>query len=184
MKKRRLINWMGLLGLISFLSYMAAVVFAPLGYPGYHWMKQAVSDLSANGAPSLRLWNQLSCLYGSCVLVSIMMVCVYIQGRMTKVIRIGIYMYAAMNWTSSIGYSLFPLSEAGYAGTFQDIMHTYVVTVAVVLLSIISLILIIIGGCKEKQFQSLGIWAAIILTGMCIGGIGTNLTLNEILPKM
>ena len=36
-----------LLGLVSLLSYTAAVVFAPLAYPGYDWMAQAVSDLSA-----------------------------------------------------------------------------------------------------------------------------------------
>lgn len=28
--------------------------------PGYDWMAQAVSDLSAADAPSLALWNQLS----------------------------------------------------------------------------------------------------------------------------
>lgn len=47
----------------SFLSYTAAVVFSPLAYSGYDWMAQAVSDLSASNAPSLRLWNQLSSLY-------------------------------------------------------------------------------------------------------------------------
>jgi hypothetical membrane protein len=42
--KRQLINWLGLLGSISLLSYTAAVVFSPLAYPGYDWMSQAVSD--------------------------------------------------------------------------------------------------------------------------------------------
>ena len=56
--KKNLINWLGLLGVVSLLSYTAAVVFAPLGYPGYDWMKQAVSDLSATDAPSRVLWNQ------------------------------------------------------------------------------------------------------------------------------
>ena len=61
--KKSLIQKLGLLGVVSFLSYTAAVVFAPLAYPGYHWMAQAVSDLSAANAPSLALWNQLSALY-------------------------------------------------------------------------------------------------------------------------
>ena len=55
--KRSLTQKLGLLGVVSFLSYTAAVVFAPLTYPGYHWMAQAVSDLSAANAPSLALWN-------------------------------------------------------------------------------------------------------------------------------
>lgn len=60
--KRTLTQKLGLLGLISFLSYAAAVVFSPLAYPGYDWRAQAVSDLSAANAPSLALWNQLSAL--------------------------------------------------------------------------------------------------------------------------
>ena len=59
--KRTLTQKLGLLGLVSFLSYAAAVIFAPLAYPDYNWMAQAVSDLSAADAPSLALWNQLSC---------------------------------------------------------------------------------------------------------------------------
>ena len=57
--KRNLINWIGILGVISLLSYVVAVIFTPLAYPGYNWLSQAVSDLSANNAPSRTLWNQL-----------------------------------------------------------------------------------------------------------------------------
>ena len=64
--EKSLIQKLGLLGIVSFLSYTAAVVFAPLTYPGYDWMAQAVSDLSAADAPSLALWNQLSALYNVC----------------------------------------------------------------------------------------------------------------------
>lgn len=49
--KKFLIQKLGLLGVVSFLSYTAAVVFAPLAYPGYNWLAQAVSDLSAVNAP-------------------------------------------------------------------------------------------------------------------------------------
>lgn len=38
--KKTLIQKLGLLGVVSFLSYMAAVIFAPLAYPGYDWMAQ------------------------------------------------------------------------------------------------------------------------------------------------
>ena len=40
--KRSLTQKLGLLGVVSFLSYTAAVVFAPLTYSGYNWMAQAV----------------------------------------------------------------------------------------------------------------------------------------------
>lgn len=58
--KKTLINWLGLLGPLSFISYVAAVIFSPLAYPEYNWMTQAVSDLSATSAPSKMLWNQLA----------------------------------------------------------------------------------------------------------------------------
>jgi hypothetical membrane protein len=177
--KENLINWLGLLGVVSLLSYTAAVVFAPLGYPGYDWMKQAVSDLSATDAPSRVLWNQLSCLYGVCGMVSIMMVCVFIQGKLNKTLRIGIYTFAAMNWVSNVGYALFPLSSSGYAGTFQDVMHVYVITMLVVVLSIVSLILIMVGGYRKKYYRPLATWATIALATMFIGAIGTNVVPRE-----
>lgn len=174
-EKKTLINWLGLLGIVSLLSYTAAVIFAPTAYPGYDCLAQAVSDLSAANAPSKMLWEQLASLYGVCGIVSIMMVCVFIQGKLNKAIRIGIYLFTSMNWVSDVGYSMFPLSDSGNANTFQDIMHIYVVTVLVVLLSIASLITIMVGGYRDKKYRSLAIWATIALLLMFSGAIGTNI---------
>lgn len=173
-EKKTLVNWLGLLGWVSLASYTAMVVFAPLAYPGYDWKSQAVSDLSAMNAPSLMLSNQLNSLFGPCGIVCVMMVCVAIQGKSHKLIRHGIYTFAAMNWIVTVGYSMFPLSDSGFAGAFQDIMHG-VVTVVVVLLSIVSLILIIVGGFRNRSFVSLAVWATIALVAMLTGGIGVNI---------
>lgn len=172
--KKTLIQKLGLLGIVSFLSYTAAVVFSPLAYPGYNWMAQAVSDLSAADAPSLALWNQLSALYNVCEVVCATVVCIGMQGRKTKLLRTGIYMFAVMEWISAIGYRMFPLSSSGYAGAFQDIMHM-VITAAVVLLSIISLVLIIIAGIKNKSCRSYGICAGIALFMMLVGAMGMKI---------
>ncbi|MDE7362613.1 MAG: DUF998 domain-containing protein [Oscillospiraceae bacterium] len=177
--KKTLINYSGLMGVISLLSYTAAVVFAPSAYPGYDWMSQAVSDLSANNAPSKILWGQLSSLYGVCGIVSIMMVCVFIKDKLNKTLRIGIYVFAAMNWISNVGYAMFPLSDSGNAGAFQDIIHIYVITVLVVLLSIASLVIIIVGGFRDKRYRYLGICAAIALLLMFAGAIGTGVVPKE-----
>lgn len=171
--KRNLINWLGLLGVISLLSYTAAVVFSPFAYPGYNWMAQAVSDLSASSSPSLMLWNQLSALYGVCGVVSIMMVCVYIQGKLTKGLRIGIYLFAAMNWVSTVGFTMFPLTESGFASNLQDVMHA-AVTVLVVLLSIVSLLTIIVSGFRSKSYRGLAFWAAAAFLLMMVGAIGVG----------
>lgn len=177
---KSLLQKLGLLGVVSLLSYTAAVVFSPLAYPGYDWVSQAVSDLSAANAPSKMLWNQLASFYGVCGMISIMMVCVFIQGKLSKTLRAGIYLFAAMNWVSNVGYTMFPLSDSGNdAETFQDIMHVYVVTVLVVLLSIASLIMIMVGGYRDKKYRSLAVWATAALALMFMGAIGTNVVPKE-----
>ena len=174
--KKSLLQRLGLLGVVTFLSYTAAVVFAPLAYPGYNWMAQAVSDLSAANAPSLALWNQLSALYNVCEVVCVTVVCIGIQGRKTKLLRSGIYLFAVMEWISAVGYRMFPLSNSGYAGTFQDVMHM-AVTALVVLLSIVSLVIIIVAGAKSKSCRSYGVCAAVALAMMLVGAMGIKIVL-------
>jgi len=178
-KSKTLVNWLGLLGIVSFLSYAAAVIFAPLAYPGYDWMSQAVSDLSTASAPSLALWHQLATLYAPAGLICIMVVCIAIQGKLNRALRLGIYTWAAMCWVSTAGFGWFPLSESGMdGGGFQDTMHL-IVTAIVVLLSIASLITIMIGGYRKKKFVSLAAYATIALALMFVGPIGLALAPPE-----
>ena len=175
---KKLINWLGLTGVVALVSYAAAVVFAPAAYPGYDWMSQAVSDLSAASAPSRDLWDQLSTPYRSCGIVCVTCACIYVSERrtFTRLFRVGIYLFALMNWVSSVGYGLFPLSEAGTGmSSFQDIMHVYVITVAVVLLSIVSLSLLIAAGIRCADARSVGLWAGVALAMMLVGAIGQGL---------
>lgn len=173
---RKLINWLGLTGLLSFLSYTAAVVFSPLAYPGYNWKAQAVSDLSAETAPSRQLWSQLSAFYGIGGMICVTCVAIYISEKKTatKLFRVGVYMFAIMNLISDVGYKMFPLADSGKEiKSFQEVMHI-VVTAAVVLLSIVSLVLLIIAGFRCKQVKRIGILAIVALLMMFIGAIGTG----------
>ena len=52
---------------------------------------------------------------------------------------------------------MFSLSESGYAGTFQDKMHIFS-TLIVVLLFIVSLVLIIAAGVKDKSSRSYSVF--------------------------
>lgn len=178
-EKKELIQWFGLLGVISCLSYIAAMVFSPLAYPGYNWMEQAVSDLSAVGAPSKMLWTQLAALYDICGVVSITIVCIYVKDNLqNKCLRVGIYLFAIMSWISGVGYRMFPLANPDKLGGFQDVMHL-VVTALVVLLSIVSLIVIMVGGYKGHRYVSIANWALVAFLMMFIGAIGTNVVPKE-----
>ena len=67
---------------------------------------------------------------------------------------------------------MFALSDAGKdIGGFQEVMHM-VVTACVVLLSIASLVILIIAGCKDKEMKGLDVWAALALGMMFMGPIG------------
>ena len=171
---RKLINWLGLTGVVAFISYTLAVIISPSAFPGYNWMEQAVSDLSAESAPSRILWNQISALYGVCSVVCVTCVSIYISESRTsnRLFRIGMYLFTIMNWISNVGYTMFPLADSGKEiASFQEIMHI-AVTAAVVLLSIISLVCLIIAGFKKDGIRGFGIWAAVALIMMMIGAIG------------
>ena len=172
--KRKLLNYLGLLGVVSFVSYTVAVIFSPLAYPEYSRLSQAVSDLSASNAPSLKLWNQLSSLYSVCEVLCAVVVCIGIENKKSKTLKIGVYLFAIMEFISAVGYRAFPLSTSGYAGTIQDVMHM-VITAIVVTLSIVSLTLIIIAGFKCKEYKSYAICSLIALCLMFIGALGTNI---------
>lgn len=85
-----------------------------------------------------------------------------------------------MNWGTAVGYSMFPLTDAGNPNGFQNMMHL-VVTVAVVVLSIVSLVMIFYGGWHKRACRSLGLYAAAALLLMLVGGIGVNIAPKEYL---
>ena len=172
--KKTFIQVLGLTGIVSLLSYTAAVAFSPLAYPGYDRLSQAVSDLSAANAPSLGLWNRLSALYNVCEVLCAVIVCVGLQGEKTKLLRTGVYVFAAMEFVSAVGYRAFPLSDSGFGGETQDVMHI-VVTVIVVVLSVVSLTIIIVAGAKDKGCLSYAICAAVALAAMLVGALGMKL---------
>ena len=179
--KKRLINWFGLTGIIALISYTAAVIISPKAYPGYNWMAQAVSDLSAENAPSRMLWDQIAALYGTCSVVCATCVSIFVSDRKisTKLFRVGIYLFTAMNWVSGVGYKMFPLADSGKEiASFQEVMHI-VVTAAVVLLSIVSLVCLIIAGFRKDGIRHIGIWAVIALVMMFIGSAGTGIVPPE-----
>ncbi len=176
MKSRKLIHWLGLTGLLALLSYAAAVIFSPMAYPGYNWMAQAVSDLSAEAAPSRSLWERLAAFYGPGSVVCATCVSIYVSGKkiLSRLFRWGVYLFTIMIWVSCVGYRMFPLADAGkQIASIQEVMHI-VVTALVVLLSIASLVMLIVAGFRRGGARKTGICAAVALAMMMIGSIGTG----------
>ncbi|NMB45076.1 MAG: DUF998 domain-containing protein [Firmicutes bacterium] len=175
MRKKRLENWLCLSGITSPIFYVLHDIIGGMYYPGYDRLSQAVSDLTAADAPSFVIATGLSTVYALFACMCCTLVCITVQDIGNKTLRLGIYLFALMNWISGIGYSLFPLSSSGYAGSFQDIVHVYIVTVLVVVLSIVSLISIMIGGFKDNRYRSLSVWAMFALLFMFTGAVGASI---------
>lgn len=64
MKKRTLINWLCLSGILSIVFYLLLDIIGGMNYPGYNPAAQAVSDLTATAAPSFMVANGLSSIHG------------------------------------------------------------------------------------------------------------------------
>ena len=104
--------------------------------------------------------------------------------RKEKTLRLGVYLISIMNFISAIGYALFPLSSSGFDGSIQSIIHVYVLTAVVVLLSIISLILIAVGSFKgENKHKVLGVLALMSLVLMFIGAVVSQSVSKEIFER-
>ena len=179
--QKSLIHWLGLTGVVALLSYGLAVIFAPLAYPGYNWMAQAVSDLSAEAAPSRQLWSRLAAPYNICGVVCATSVALFVSQECvsSRVFRVGIDLFMAMNWVSAVDYGMFPLVDGGKEiASFQEIMHM-VVTATVVLLSIAALICLIVAGCRDRRVRGIAVWAAVALGMMLVGSIGTGVVPPE-----
>ena len=179
MNSTKLIRLLSLSGVVAAVFYFLHVYFGTQNYPNYNSMRQAVSDLTALDAPSFVIASRFSSLYSLFAVLGCTFLCLIVSNQINKTFRLGIYLYTIMNWVSSVGYTLFPLSGKGFQGSFQDIMHLYVVTIIVVLLSIVSLILIFIGGRRNKETKIIAILGLISLLLMFIGSIGTGISPKE-----
>ena len=164
-------KWTLFCGILSVLFYFLHDVIGAQYYPGYEWMKQAVSDLTAADAPSFVVASGFTTVYKIFSCVCSAFLCVMVRDE-HKIFRIGVYLFSLMNGISAAGYALFPLTSGGYDGSKQSFIHVYVITVLVVLLAIVSLILIAAGSFKDNK-RLLGILAIVAFACMFFGAVGS-----------
>ena len=164
---------------VAAVFYFLHVYFGIRNYPDYSSLSQAVSDLTATDAPSYVVASRFSALYSMFAVLGCTFVSLIVSNHANETFRLGVYLYTIMNWVSAVGYTLFPLSGQGLQSTFQDIMHSYVVTIPVVLLSIVSLLLIATGGWRRRETKAIAVLGLITLLAMFAGAIGTGVAPKE-----
>jgi len=179
MKNKKSIEIFSLFGVIGVLFYFLHVILGTLFYEGYNPMAQAVSDLTASNSPSKNIARPFSMFYGIFTAAFSTYFFVYFKQKINKCVTFGAGFFCIMTIVSFLGYTFFPLSESGYAGTFQDKMHI-AVTVAVVLLTIISLILFMTGFFRTQNIKYLGIVSLCAFLLLLAGAILLNIFPKEL----
>jgi len=157
-------------GIISVIFYSLHDMIGGANYKGYNWMSQAVSDLTSLDAPSFYIANKYLTIYKISNLISCALLCI-INSEKNRILKLGIYLFALMNGISFIGYTLFPLTSAGYDGSIQSFIHAYIITGSVALLSIVSIFLIAGGSLKDKDIV-FGLLSILSLILMFVGAFG------------
>ena len=177
MKSKKPAEIFSLFGLIGVFFYFLHIILGTFFYEGYNPMAQAISDLTASNSPSKNIAGFFSMIYGIFTIIFSICFFTYFKQKINRCVTFGAGFFCIMTIVSFLGYTLFPLSEPGYAGTFQDIMHM-VVTIMVVLFTIIALILFIIGFFRTKKLKYLGIISLCSFLILLAGSMLMNL-----LPK-
>ena len=170
--------WLLLSGILNVVFYLLHDCIGAMNYPGYNWMAQAVSDLTAVDASSRIIASALSNIGGIFTCIVCTLICIHINELWSKtsekVLRLGVYLFVIMHWISAIGYGLFPLTGSGYDGSVQSFIHVFVITSIVVLLSILYSVLIAVGSFKSGD--KVLAWCAVIsLLLMFIGAAGSGI---------
>ena len=101
MRNKKLINWLCLLGILTPVFYLLHDIIGAINYPGYNWQAQAVSDLTATDAPSFVIASGLTTVYAIFSCIVSVLVCILIENQKSKPLRVGVYLYAIMNFISA-----------------------------------------------------------------------------------
>ena len=178
MKNINIFGISSIFGLMSVFFYFLHVILGSMFYEDYNPLAQAISDLTAQTSPSRNIAKIFSTFYGIFSSIFSLGFLIYFKGKINRFVTIASIMFFSVNIISFFGYTLFPLSESGYAGTFQDVMHM-VVTVFVVIFTIFSLILFGVGFIRTNQYKIIGIGSFVTLFLMMAGVILMNLLPRE-----
>jgi len=176
--KNNTVKLIPLFGIFSIIMYFLHVILGEIFYESYNPLAQAISDLTASNSPSKIIAKIFSTLYGICAVTFSIGFFVYLKNKINKALTVSSFIFCVMNTISFLGYTFFPLSESGYASTFQDKMHL-AVTVLVVLLTISSLVLFSIGFFRVKGYKWLSVISICTLFILVAGAMLINIVPQE-----
>jgi hypothetical protein len=167
-----------LFGLIGGVFYFFHIILGRAYYENYNPFAQAVSDLTADDSPSKNIATIFTRLYGIFTVIFSIGFFIYFKNKINKIINYGSCVFCIMTIISFVGYTLFPLSGSGNTESFQDKMHI-LVTILVVLSTLVSIVLFIIGFLKTVLYKYMGIISLCTLIILLTGAVLVNIVPKE-----
>lgn len=128
--KSRLQTVLLISGILSSLWYIAINIYVPSQYEGYSMMSHTVSELSAIGAPTRKLWILLVLVYPVLFAAFGVGVLLVARDRAMRAVGFLILFYCAFNlyWP--------PMHQRGLDATLTDVLHITWASVTVLLMII------------------------------------------------
>lgn len=148
-------------GALASLVYFAADVAASLSYPGYRVLDQAISELSAVGAPTAALWGRFMPVYG--VLMGAFAIGVLRLPGIARPLRASGIMLLVFTLSGFL-WSLVPMHQRGAAMTWQDQGHILMGIYSVLMLSAIIGVAAFSLGTRFQLFSVVA-GLVVLLTG-------------------
>ncbi len=164
-------------GMAGALAYALHVVLGGLLWKGYSHLEQPISDLTAQGAPDRALLTGITSVYALFSIIFAVSAFMYVRRLKIRLLSTGFILFILMHIVSA-SYNIFPEDLAGAPATFRGIMH-WVVTGAIVPLTILSVLLIGLGFRRVKGFGGYSAYSIVTSAILFIAGGTTVFILSQ-----
>lgn len=159
-----LLNVLLICGILASLIYVATDILAGMLWEGYSFTSQAISELSAIGAPTRPLVVTLGIIYD--VLLIAFGLCVWVlAGGQRRALRLIGGLLVGIGAIGLVWAPLFPMHLRGAEMTFTDTMH-WAISGVVVLLILVMIALGVIAYRKWFRVYSIGTLVTLLVVGM------------------
>lgn len=152
-------------GILASLLYVATDILAGMLWEGYSFSSQAISELSAIGAPTRPLVVTLGIIYDVLLIAFGLCVWVIAGGQRRSALRLVGGLLVGIGAIGFVWAPLFPMHLRGAEMTFTDTMH-WVIAGVVVLLILGMIALGAIAYRRWFRLYSIGTLVTLLVVGM------------------
>ena len=177
---KKIIKLLIICGILASINYILADLITAMFYSGYSYTDQAISELSAIGAPTSNMWSILTFLFSPLIIA--FGIGVFLSaGKKHSLSIAGILL--ALWGVSGYAWKFFPMNMRGNIGSVSDTGHLVLSALTVLLLT---LFISFGSGAKGKKFRIYSILTILLMLffGFLVGTMAPKVAANEPTPWM